>query len=199
MDGVSPFDQKESNIIKFFQKRACVNDPFVVVYRHWGISAVGSAFEWHSKGRGFESHMLHFFFLQIWFIGRTLASQAGKAGSTPVICCIRPLIVVERSNNYKGFFHLLFPACLPSWVSLQLPAHKKASRCTIQRKAFLHIGGDFQSYFLNFVRDTTRAVQPTRPMTLGRTMSWLNISDRAHTRSEELVVPRKIKIREMIV
>ena len=25
----------------------------------WGISAVGSAFEWHSKGRGFESHMLH--------------------------------------------------------------------------------------------------------------------------------------------
>ena len=25
-------------------------------------------------------------YLQIWFIGRTLASQAGKAGSTPVIC-----------------------------------------------------------------------------------------------------------------
>ena len=25
-----------------------------------GISAVGSAFEWHSKGRGFESHMLHY-------------------------------------------------------------------------------------------------------------------------------------------
>ena len=24
--------------------------------------------------------------MQIWFIGRTLASQAGKAGSTPVIC-----------------------------------------------------------------------------------------------------------------
>ena len=95
MDGVSPFDQKESNIIKFFQKRACVNDPFVVVYRHWGISAVGSAFEWHSKGRGFESHMLHFFFLQIWFIGRTLASQAGKAGSIPVICFKKVLF-------YKG-------------------------------------------------------------------------------------------------
>ena len=104
MDGVSPFDQKESNIIKFFQKRACVNDPFVVVYRHWGISAVGSAFEWHSKGRGFESHMLHFFFLQIWFIGRTLASQAGKAGSTPVICCIRPLTAIGGSNACKGFF-----------------------------------------------------------------------------------------------
>ena len=26
----------------------------------WGIGAAGSAFEWHSKGRGFESHMLHF-------------------------------------------------------------------------------------------------------------------------------------------
>ena len=26
--------------------------------------------------------------LQIWFIGRTLASQAGKAGSIPVICFI---------------------------------------------------------------------------------------------------------------
>lgn len=26
------------------------------------------------------------FYMQIWFIGRTLASQAGKAGSTPVIC-----------------------------------------------------------------------------------------------------------------
>ena len=26
-------------------------------------------------------------YLQIWFIGRTLASQAGKAGSIPVICC----------------------------------------------------------------------------------------------------------------
>ena len=25
----------------------------------WGIGAAGSAFEWHSKGRGFESHMLH--------------------------------------------------------------------------------------------------------------------------------------------
>ena len=28
------------------------------------------------------------FLLQIWFIGRTLASQAGKAGSIPVICFI---------------------------------------------------------------------------------------------------------------
>lgn len=29
------------------------------------------------------------FLLQIWFIGRTLASQAGKAGSIPVICFLR--------------------------------------------------------------------------------------------------------------
>ena len=27
--------------------------------RAWGIGAVGSAFEWHSKGQGFESPMLH--------------------------------------------------------------------------------------------------------------------------------------------
>lgn len=60
-----------------------------------GISAAGSAFASHVKGRGFESHMLHFFFLQIWFIGRTLASQAGKAGSTPVICCI----VIEAKDG----------------------------------------------------------------------------------------------------
>jgi hypothetical protein len=25
----------------------------------WGISSVGRAFEWHSKGRGFESLILH--------------------------------------------------------------------------------------------------------------------------------------------
>ena len=31
--------------------------------------------------------------MQIWFIGRTLASQAGKAGSTPVIC--------YNHNNFK--------------------------------------------------------------------------------------------------
>ena len=30
--------------------------------------------------------------MQIWFIGRTLASQAGKAGSTPVICFKKPFI-----------------------------------------------------------------------------------------------------------
>ena len=25
----------------------------------WGISSVGRAFEWHSKGQGFESPILH--------------------------------------------------------------------------------------------------------------------------------------------
>ena len=29
---------------------------------------------------------------QIWFIGRTLASQAGKAGSIPVICFHRGIL-----------------------------------------------------------------------------------------------------------
>ena len=34
----------------------------------WGISAVGSAFEWHSKGQGFDSPMLHHFnVLRIFF------------------------------------------------------------------------------------------------------------------------------------
>lgn len=38
------------------------------------------------------------FLLQIWFIGRTLASQAGKAGSTPVICSQKPLILLGFST-----------------------------------------------------------------------------------------------------
>ena len=29
---------------------------------------------------------------QIWFIGRTLASQAGKAGSIPVICFLQGIL-----------------------------------------------------------------------------------------------------------
>ena len=44
---------------------------------------------------------------QIWFIGRTLASQAGKAGSTPVICLfLCPCICWIYSSfpcKYKGF------------------------------------------------------------------------------------------------
>ena len=45
----------------------------------WGISAVGSAFEWHSKGQGFDSPMLHHkgikqtLFLQRWLCHRGLA------------------------------------------------------------------------------------------------------------------------------
>ena len=38
--------------------------------------------------------------MQIWFIGRTLASQAGKAGSTPVIRSIRN---PWNRWNFKGF------------------------------------------------------------------------------------------------
>lgn len=37
---------------------------------------------------------------QIWFIGRTLASQAGKAGSTPVIC-------LQKAGNME---RSVFPA-----------------------------------------------------------------------------------------
>lgn len=33
---------------------------------------------------------------QIWFIGRTLASQAGKAGSIPVICFLQGLPLSKK-------------------------------------------------------------------------------------------------------
>ena len=39
--------------------------------------------------------------MQIWFIGRTLASQAGKGGSTPLICSIYGQSTTDR---YFGFF-----------------------------------------------------------------------------------------------
>ena len=49
--------------------------------------------------------------VQIWFIGRTLASQAGKAGSIPVICFFlhKPelcgqLLLVERCTIFGGSF-----------------------------------------------------------------------------------------------
>ena len=41
--------------------------------------------------------------LQIWFIGRTLASQAGKAGSTPVICFVH--LLKKRESRYPIGFH----------------------------------------------------------------------------------------------
>ena len=73
-------------------------------------------------------------YMQIWFIGRTLASQAGKAGSIPVICffycpnvdlwaCIFIFTtgkfhdkkrISAHSNEleilffYQGVFHILF-------------------------------------------------------------------------------------------
>lgn len=30
----------------------------------WGRGAAGSAFEWHSKGRGFDPHRLHHIYLE---------------------------------------------------------------------------------------------------------------------------------------
>ena len=48
--------------------------------------------------------------LQIWFIGRTLASQAGKAGSTPVICLFEISLKVRESQYLSAFPHFsLFP------------------------------------------------------------------------------------------
>ena len=43
--------------------------------------------------------------MQIWFIGRTLASQAGKAGSTPVICFFCCLLRNLAIINYRYFLH----------------------------------------------------------------------------------------------
>ena len=42
-------------------------------------------------------------YMQIWFIGRTLASQAGKAGSTPVICFVH--LLKKRESRYPIGFH----------------------------------------------------------------------------------------------
>ena len=49
--------------------------------------------------------------LQIWFIGRTLASQAGKAGSIPVICLFENSLKTWESQYLSAFPQfLLFPS-----------------------------------------------------------------------------------------
>lgn len=48
--------------------------------------------------------------MQIWFIGRTLASQAGKAGSIPVICLFEISLKVRENQYLSAFPHFsLFP------------------------------------------------------------------------------------------
>ena len=48
---------------------------------------------------------------QIWFIGRTLASQAGKAGSIPVICLFENSLKTWESQYLSAFPQfLLFPS-----------------------------------------------------------------------------------------
>ena len=39
--------------------------------------------------------------MQIWFIGRTLASQAGEAGSTPVICFLYGVLAQLGARNIR--------------------------------------------------------------------------------------------------
>ena len=46
---------------------------------------------------------------QIWFIGRTLASQAGKAGSIPVICFLQWLPHVSATALFCYFFNSICP------------------------------------------------------------------------------------------
>ena len=48
-------------------------------------------------------------YLQIWFIGRTLASQAGKAGSIPVICFLQGLPHVSATALFCYFFNSICP------------------------------------------------------------------------------------------
>ena len=64
-------------------------------------------------------------YLQIWFIGRTLASQAGKAGSIPVICLFEISLKVRESQYLSAFPHFsLFPNqkhfCLKMQHALQV-------------------------------------------------------------------------------
>lgn len=64
-----------AGILKFELDRAFKNR------RMGGVLLIGLSISlWHLW------YTFHCLKVQIWFIGRTLASQAGKAGSTPVIC-----------------------------------------------------------------------------------------------------------------
>ena len=68
-----------------------------------------SFFKKHWKWKAI-SVIIFLFHLQIWFIGRTLASQAGKAGSIPVICFFGFSLKVRESRYLSAFPHfLLFP------------------------------------------------------------------------------------------
>ena len=64
-------------------------------------------------------------FMQIWSIGMTLASQAGKAGSIPVICLFEISLKVRESQYLSAFPHFsLFPNqkhfCLKMQHALQV-------------------------------------------------------------------------------
>lgn len=56
----------------------------------------------YTKSVSDAAHTLAVFTVQIWFIGRTPASQAGKAGSIPVICSQVPHKwgVAGSTNSY---------------------------------------------------------------------------------------------------
>ena len=68
--------------------------------------------------------------MQIWFIGRTPASQAGKAGSTPVICCMKRLSLNHQIR----------------WLSDTRALYMQKSRKNLM----------FCWFFLNFLRTLTR-------------------------------------------
>ena len=74
----------------------------------WGYSSAGRALEWHSRGRGFESHYLHFretlvnvgFFLYLqgfFFFSHTCAK-----GFSPPFPCLRSADTARRLSDFFG-------------------------------------------------------------------------------------------------
>lgn len=64
-------------------------------------------------------YTFHCLKVQIWFIGRTLASQAGKAGSIPVICFspfIRRKPLIFQESRACGFLSAGSVFRRPLWV-----------------------------------------------------------------------------------
>ncbi len=75
------------------------SNPSLSASSRWGSSSVGRALESHSRGRGFEPHLLHHFSVQgraRWGDSGALYPQSAIAGSNShqeVLCCCR-----ERSK-----------------------------------------------------------------------------------------------------
>ena len=67
--------------------------------------------------------------MQIWFIGRTLASQAGKAGSIPVICFSKKCIL-KSNKKYATLFFGCKKSNIGRCVGMADDADSKSVGCT---------------------------------------------------------------------